>query len=468
MNKSIEQCPNCRVLADMLAATQAELQRSLELLAAAKKDSATSSKPPSSDIVKPQLPDLPDDAKRSIGGQPGHPIHLRDPFSINPTTPPMMHLLKACPCCGGELEDSPSAPLVVQQVDLSPIKLTNEIHIAPRYWCNHCQKACHAPMPLTIERGGLVGPRLTALIAFMKGCCHASYSTIRVFLRDVAGVTIARSTLFNTIEKVSKALDGPYNELLELLPSQDNINIDETGHKNNKQRMWTWCFRAELYTLYKIDAHRSSDVLMEVLGKEFKGTIGCDYFSAYRKYMRVCGVEVQFCLAHLVRDIKFLTTLPDAATKAYGEKLRLALKRLFEVFHRRDGMSLTAFDTELQAARDAVLEAGVSDVPATRRAQNMAKRFRKHGASFFTFVTTPGVEPTNNLAEQAIRFVVIDRLITQGTRSESGQRWCERIWTVIATCAGQGRSVYDYLGECVGRWFSDLDSPSLIPRETAA
>lgn len=456
------------MLADRLATVEAELQRTRELLAAALKTSATSSKPPSSDIVKPQLPDLPDGKKRSIGGQPGHPIHLRDLFPPEQITSSETYTLKACPDCGGELADGHAAPLIVQQVDVALPEVTVEMHVAPRYWCGHCQKACHAPLPLHIQRGGLVGPKLTALIAFMKGCCHASFSTTRVFLRDVVGVTIARSTLVNTINKVSQALDGPYEELVSLLPSQDNLNIDETGHKNNKQLMWTWCFRAELYTLYKIDAHRSSDVLMDVLGKEFKGTIGCDYFSAYRKYMRVCGVEVQFCLAHLIRDVKFLTTLPDAATKAYGEKLRLSLKKLFEVFHRRSELSAAAFDAELQAARYAVLEAGLSDVPDTRKAQNMANRFRNHGLSFFTFVTTPGVEPTNNLAEQAIRFVVIDRLITQGTRSESGQRWCERIWTVIATCAGQGQSVYEYLHECVRRWFAELNSPSLIPPEAAA
>jgi hypothetical protein len=39
----------------------------------------------------------------------------------------------------------------------------------------------------------------------------------------------------------------------------------------------------------------------------------------------------------------------------------------------------------------------------------MAKRLQAHGKSYFTLVTTPGVQPTNNLAEQAIRFVVIDR-----------------------------------------------------------
>ena len=81
----------------------------------------------------------------------------------------------------------------------------------------------------------------------------------------------------------------------------------------------------------------------------------------------------------------------------------------------------------------------------TRRARDEpqaqpGQRFREHGADYFRFITTPGVEPTNNLAEQAIRFVVIDRLITQGTRSERGHRWNERIWTAIATCTQQGRA----------------------------
>jgi transposase len=76
------------------------------------------------------------------------------------------------------------------------------------------------------------------------------------------------------------------------------------------------------------------------------------------------------------------------------------------------------------------------------------------------------VEPTNNLAEQAIRFVVLDRLVTQGTRSESGDRWCERIWTVIATCTQQGRSVFDYLSAAVEAWFHRSEAPSLLPRES--
>jgi transposase len=110
------------------------------------------------------------------------------------------------------------------------------------------------------------------------------------------------------------------------------------------------------------------------------------------------------------------------------------LRRLFAVIHRREELSARVFQSQLEAARAEVFGCGTRDVPETRASRNLAKRFEAHGASYFRFLTTPGVEPTNNLAEQAIRFVVLDRLVTQGTRSEAGNRWCERIWTAIATC----------------------------------
>jgi hypothetical protein len=67
-------------LSSKVAALEAELERVRSQLAAAKKTSETSSKPPSSDIVKPKPPERSDGKKRSIGGQPGHDKHARRPF----------------------------------------------------------------------------------------------------------------------------------------------------------------------------------------------------------------------------------------------------------------------------------------------------------------------------------------------------------------------------------------------------
>ena len=470
--KETVHCTNCQRLQARVDALETELA-TLKLvvaqlgqqLAAARKDSSTSSKPPSSDIVKPPKPPPEGQDRRHIGGQPGHPKHERAAFppeAINAGT--FDHRLDSCPGCGHDLRPALTIPpRVVQQVDIREVPLSIQEHRSHAGWCPRCQKMHEAPLPPGIRRGGLVGPSLTTLIAYLKGACHASYSTIRKFLRDVAQVTISRGELARIIGKVSRALERPYEELLEDLPAQARLNIDETGHKRNGQRQWTWCFRAGLYTLFKIDPTRSADVLIAVLGAEFDGVLGCDYFSAYRRYQRECGVLLQFCLAHLIRDVKFLTTLPDPRDRAYGERLREALRRLFGVIHRREEMSAVVFQAELEAARAEVLRCGTQDVPETRHGRNLAKRFEAHGESYFRFVTEPGVEPTNNLAEQAIRFVVIDRLITQGTRSEAGNRWCERIWTVIATCTQQGRSVFAYLEAAVGAWFDGTEAPSLLP-----
>lgn len=128
---------------------------------------------------------------------------------------------------------------------------------------------------------------------------------------------VSRGYLSNVIAKVSDALEPTFDELLNALPEQTVLHIDETGHKDNGERFWTWCFKAAMSTLFRLDSSRGSQVLIEVLGDEFRGVIGCEYFSAYRKYMRLNDkVDVQFCLTQLIRDVKYLTPLSDPETKA--------------------------------------------------------------------------------------------------------------------------------------------------------
>jgi transposase len=426
-----------------------------------KKNSSTSSKPPSSDIVKPgSRPTKGKGRKRKIGGQPGHPRHERTPFSPEQLDAAWDYTLEQCPDCGGELKRSRRKPRIIQQVELLDQPVRIEEHRAHACWCPGCRKHHRVPLPNEVVKGGLAGPRLTALVAYLKGGCHASYSTIQAFLRDVLGIPMSPSQLVKLVQKARRSLDGAYAELLAKLPDEAHLNIDETGHKQCKKKLWTWCFRAKLYTLFKIDPSRGSGVLIDVLGKTFAGAIGSDYFSAYRKYMGDFNVAVQFCLAHLIRDVKYLTTL-DAATKKYGERLLDHLRKLFKVIHRRETMTAKRFQQALQQVRKKLVSAA-KHPPWTPEANNMADRFRKHGDAYFRFITTPGVEPTNNLAEQAIRFVVIDRKVTQGTRGDAGQRWCERIWTVMATCAQRNQSAFDFLHQAVHAHLTGQPAPSLL------
>ncbi len=450
-----------------VTALKAEVARLAALVAKLSKNSSNSSKPPSSDIVKPPQSTSSKRTnrrkkKRKIGGQPGHAKHERPPFSLDQIDDVRTYRLTCCPGCGGRVGARPKATRVVQQAELveKPVEIVE--HRAESCWCERCKKVVYAPLPATVEAGGLLGPELTALVGYLKGVCHASFSTIRKYFRDVLRMSISRGQLAKVIGKVSQSLEPAYEALRAGLLQEPRLNVDETGHKNNGKRHWTWCFRAEWYTLFKIDRSRGSEVLIDMLGEEFNGVLGCDYFSAYRKYMREFGVELQFCLAHLIRDVKFLIGLPHERTRVYGERLLDALRQLFRAIHRRDTLTPKAFQRALERARTDIINVGLW-APRRNEARNLAERFRRHCEAYFRFITTLGVEPTNNLAEQVIRFVVIDRRITQGTRSERGQRWCERIWTTIATCAQQQRSVFDYLRDAVHAHFTHQPIPALVP-----
>src|SRR5512144_3024916 len=171
-------CPNCRRLRARVDALEAELAALKEIvarlsqpLAAARKDSSNSSKPPSSDIVKPPKPSPPKGQdRRRIGGQPGHPKHERAAFPPEAINAGFFdHRLDSCPACGHDLHPTRTiAPRVVQQVDLGEVPLRIEEHRSHSGWCPQCQTLYEAPLPAGIARGGLVGPTLTTLIAYLK------------------------------------------------------------------------------------------------------------------------------------------------------------------------------------------------------------------------------------------------------------------------------------------------------------
>ena len=85
------------------------------------------------------------------------------------------------------------------------------------------------------------------------------------------------------------------------------------------------------------------------------------------------------------------------------------------------------------------------DGSACAKTRGLVSDMDKYWDALWTFATIPGVEPTNNAAERAIRPAVLWRKGSFGTQSEAGAHFVEGILTVSATCAQQGRSAYDYL-----------------------
>jgi len=439
---------------------QDEVIRELrEEVARLKRNSGNSSKPPSSDIAKPPKTRSADGKKRKIGGQPGHEKHERTSFPPGQIDEIKQLELSQCPDCGGALVlDRKAEPKVQQTVELPVCPVIVTEYQRPGFYCEHCKTTHFAPLPQGVGEGQLFGPRLVALTAFLKGSLHASYRGIQSFFSDALGLDVSLGLIPKMIQKASLSLALAYNELAMALRSEPLVHVDETGSKENGKRRWVWAFIAKQLSLFRYADTRSRLELDAVL-EDFSGIRVSDFYPGYTKEDEA---RHQFCNAHLIRDIKFLTTLPDEKTRLFGEHLEKDFRALFKIWHQRD---TSPKDTWLQTMQRILtrIRKRVDKAGYEGAARRLANRIRKYWLSIFRFVYEPDCPPTNNEAERALRHVAIDRRITQGTRGNKGKRWSERIWTARDTCIKQGRSLFDFLLKSLLATNTNTTPPTLLP-----
>ena len=314
---------------------------------------------------------------------------------------------------------------------------------------------------------------MLSMIGWLKSRAHCSYSTIAVWMSDVLQVHVSRGYLAKLCNgTISASLADAHDELKQAIPEQPQLGSDESSLKNNGKKNWIWCITAPLFTLFHIANSRSRSVLEELIGTDYDGFLHFDYFSANCSFAWNFDMKAQYCWAHLIRDIRFLLKHPDKKTKAWAKQLLDRSRRLFSAWHHRDEMTDAGFHRSMITHRERFLEI-VRKPPDSKEAANLTERFLivelvdgdsyDMSQDYFRFMFASGVEPTNNRSEQQMRHCVIDRRITQGTRSEAGQRYHERMWTAIATCDKQGRSFFHFLHESLTAKLTGMEPPSLLP-----
>jgi transposase len=424
-------------------------------------NSSNSSKPPSSDIVNPQLRTK--RKKRKRGGQTGHRRFQRQLLPPEQVDETILHELPA-----DEVQRRRLVPLdeyepTLQQIDL-PEKLIHVTEHHVRLYQTPTGRIVKAKLPASIRKAGLFAPPLQALAGYLKARCHMSYSTLRDCLVEVFGLPVCAGYLTKICTKsLSTALQPAYAEVATRIRNAAVVGTDETGHNDAGQLHWVWCQQDCEAAFFHISDSRGSKVLRNILGKDFQGVLQCDYYSANKKYVRDHSILVQYCWAHLIRDIKSLGESLYSSVRRWSEGLVQIAKKIFRVWKSRHNRP--RWTKTLETLKKVFLQK-VRRPPDYGDARTLAKRFRGRAGeqSYFLFLDVPGVEPTNNRTEQAIRYVVIDRRVTQGTRSHAGMRFCERAWTVIATCTRQSRSVYQFFLHALQATLNPyLPYPTLIP-----
>lgn len=345
---------------------------------------------------------------------------------------------KKCPQCGAPL----GGPLCVshyirEEISNPSPKMTIDF-LELEGKCDACGAHVVARHPDCPPDGRLGKNALvqTTLLKFEERLPHRKVCET---LDRVYGLSVTPAMVLDITRRVSDWLRPEYEKIVERIRGATVVYVDETGEHVDGKKHWLWCFITDLDTLVIVKRTRGKRVIEEVLGKDFQGTIVCDGWRPYPSFTS----RIQRCWAHLLRE-----------AKCYAEHVNEA-NPLSKALHQLYDDLKTSMEDDPPPGERARL---VSN--AKRRLRYwLKKRYRSEEVKklvgkvrngfdhWFTFVTTPGVEPTNNRAERALREHVVQRKIIGTFRNGKGTRIYETIMTMLATWKQRGLNPAQTLAE---------------------
>ena len=236
------------------------------------------------------------------------------------------------------------------------------------------------------------------------------------------------------------------------------LHMDETHYPREGlvSGNWVWGAVQPKLAVFSILPSRARYVIQDLIGLTPQGVIVSDRYAAYA-YIDVNRRQV--CWAHLLRDF---TRIAERGGHP-GRIGRRLLALGYVMFRWRERGKSTAGQIEaLQHRVRQALERGVE--AGCRRTANTCANLLKLWPALWGFITHPGVEPTNNAAEQALRAIVLKRKISGPTRSRRGDEFIARGFSAYESCRRQGHDLLDYLHRAVTAWIDKATPPSLLPQ----
>lgn len=443
----------------------AELEkRNAELEEKVRKSSANSSKPPSTDspAMKAKRAKKKPGRGRKRGGQPGHTKHERALVPPEEVTQ-LVHVVPTnCENCEHPLRGRDPEPERHQGFEIprfKPIVTEHRLH-ALGCTCGHITRA---ELPAGVSHKAF-GPTVQAHVALLIGAYRLSKRKVVGIMSDVYGLPMSVGSVVNCQSEAGEAMAPVHAEALVAAQEQPVKHSDETSWREGAKKAWLWVLATPLIAVFMIAGTRSRPEAQALLGR-VRGILVSDRYSAYL-YWPVAFRQV--CWSHLKRD--FAAIAERAGTSGvYGLGLLRQRRLLFEQWHRVRTGELTRAKFQQWVERPGGVRAMIEGTlrfaahDPNAKTAGTAKEMLTVIDAFWTFVRQPGVEPTNNFAEQIIRHAVLFRKISFGTDSARGSRFVERVLTAQACCILQKRNLLTFLIDACKARRSGTAPPSLVP-----
>lgn len=277
-----------------------------------------------------------------------------------------------------------------------------------------------------IPEKGIFGKNMQAFASILHVDNRVTLEGVASIFTNVFGISITAPTAMALCNRTAEKVKPEYTKLNEELKQTNNVNIDETSSNQNGKQNWLWGFFTSSIAFFAFFSKRGGNIIERILGKYYRGIIGCDGWSTYRIFSEIYGILLQRCWAHLIREVKFTCKDRKELHEAYEwimdifEKVKKARRLKRESLRKKKYEQLIReLDRWVRVYRSR---------PAMRQLITKVENGREF---WFTCVLHSEIEPTNNAAERGLRKFVVMEKIMGCLRSEQGK---ETLQVLLSLC----------------------------------
>ena len=352
------------------------------------------------------------------------------------------HRIVSCPVCTSRLGGVSVARRrqVIEIPPPPPVEVTE--HVVYQGWCSECQKWREASLDVSAQvlGQGRLGVKITSLMAYLRTVMRLPVRQIQAYLASLHGLKISVGEIVEVLHRLKAKMEPQLSALKAAIRASPAVQADETGWREDGRNGYIWSASTPTVRYYEYHHSRGHEVVEALLGEDFQGVLGSDFYAAYNIHQ---GLH-QRCWVHFLRDGHDLKEqyADDPVVQEWFTQVKALYVR---------ACAYVGPDPDLPPAKQAAartqqqhaLEQELWQLCApyahvSSPLQTLCKRVERFLPELFVFVARPEVPPDNNLAERSVRPLVIARKISGGSRSPTGSQTRMALFSCFGTWAAQG------------------------------
>jgi transposase len=417
---------------DFLERENAELRLKLGEMSH-KKNSSNSSMAPSKDENRyKKNQSLREKGEKKNGGQQGHKGSTLE-FSATPDET-ISHIPEICSNCKSELDSEAILVDQRQNIDIPPIRsiiTQHDYYERSCMCCGHVNTLGADDLP---KSRVYYGSRIEALIGYLSVRQYLSVNRIAELLEQVFDVRMSEGTIMNKIANLASKCQGEYDQIIKDLFEGSWVGSDETSYRMNGKKHWMWTWQNDDFTYLFASENRGSATITSALDsiKTNKSVLVHDCYSSH---FSIDSKTHQICIAHLLRELKYLV---EKRNSQWPRRFRKVLLKALEI--HREGMQSARQKVigKLKRIINTLIDAPMESNKGVEY-KNFRKRMVKYRNYILTFLNHQHVPPDNNGSERAIRNVKVKLKVSGQFKTHKGSEYFAMIRSVIDTAIKQNQ-----------------------------